>query len=213
MLVSIYAANEYRAKGQFLTLTYNDENRPQGLKHSDFASFMKRLRFYDSTPGVKFHIAGEYGEKSGREHFHILIYNHRYDLEQISRAWNKGFVYDGTLTPQSIKYVSGYVCKRGYNPDSGKRPPYGRTSVNLPDGMSIKEITRMCVTGKILYNGRTFAAPAIWRRRYNDIWKFLESERAEYNFRFEKKDLTPEYVSGIMNQRELKRICKKVRFV
>lgn len=122
MIVSVYAAAEYKKKGQFLTLTFNDEFRPDGLDHTIFQKFMKRLRKRDRTPDVKYFMAGEYGESEGhthREHFHVLFYNHKYSMEDVEAAWcdpetgrSFGFSYDGTLTPASMKYVSGYVDKK-----------------------------------------------------------------------------------------------------
>lgn len=229
MIVSIFAAAEYKKKGQFLTLTFNDEFLPDGLDHSIFAGFMKRLRRLDGTPDVKFHVAGEYGQLSGREHFHVLFYNHKYDIELVKRAWRDvqtgrdlGFVYDGTLTPKSIKYVSGYVNKKGYDPGSGKRPPYGRTSCNLPDGLKPEELVKMCSTGKVEYNGRKFSVPQVWRRRYRDIWRYLEEKRDEYNIddimrHGYRKVWTPSQVTAIMDSRDramsLKRFRKKAHNV
>ena len=229
MIVSIFAANEYKTKGQFLTLTFNDEFLPNGLDHIIFAGFMKRLRRLDGTPGVKYHVAGEYGEQSGREHFHVLFYNHKYDIETVKRAWRDvytgrdlGFVYDGTLTPKSIKYVSGYVNKKGYDPGSGKRPPYGRTSCNLPDGLKPSELVKICMTGKVDYNGRKFGVPQTWRRRYRDVWRFFEEKRVEYNLddimrHGYRKQWTPSEVTAIMDARDramsLKRYRKKAHNV
>lgn len=203
-------------------MTYNDEHLPNGLYYPDFSGFMKRLRRLDGTPGVKLYVAGEYGEKSGREHFHVLFYNHKYDIELVERAWRDpntdedlGFVHDGTLTPQSMKYVSGYVSKRGYDPKSGKRPPFGRMSVRLPDGLSEDEILDMCRTGLISYNGRKFLVPTNWRRRYHELWKQTQPARA-YNQTFdaegnrrEKKDWKPEVVSAMMDLRKKKQALKK----
>lgn len=202
MIVSVFAAAEYRSKGQFLTLTYRDDELPVGLNHSHFAGFMKRLRFYDPTPGVKFHVAGEYGEKSGREHFHVLIYNHKYPIDLVERAWGRGFVYDGTLTPKSIKYVSGYVCKKGYDPGSGKRPPYGRTSCNVPDGLTPEEILSVCSTGRVQYNGRSFNVPRAWRRRYSELWKCYSPLREFISDSSEKKSCVAHLVSAIMDDKE-----------
>ncbi len=203
MIISIFAAHEYRKKGQFLTLTYNDENLTDGLYYPDFALFMKRLRRLDGTRFVKMFVAGEYGEDSGREHWHVLFYNYRYPLDLLRKAWNKGFVYDGTLTPQSMKYVSGYVNKKGYCPDSGKRPPFGRSSCNLPDGLSPDEILSMSKTGKVQYNGRKFSVPRNWRRRYQQIWKRFEEERSWYNFEQPHHDLTPDIVRAMMDIRDM----------
>lgn len=217
MLVSIFAAAEYKKKGQFLTLTFNDESLPDGLDHSIFAGFMKRLRRLDGTPNVKLHVAGEYGEKSGREHFHVLFYNYKYDIELVKRAWRDvytgrslGFVYDGTLTPKSIKYVSGYVNKKGYDPGSGKRPPYGRTSCLLPDGLKPSECLEMCKTGKIKYNGRVFSVPRAWRRRYKILWDMYWYERRILQLSEPVREtLTPKQVSDIMDERDRFMAMKK----
>lgn len=212
MIVSVFAAHFYKKFGQFLTLTFNDEFLPDGLNHEIFASFMKRLRRLDGTPDVKFNMAGEYGETSGREHFHVLFFNHRYDMEDVQRAWSDvytgrpfGFVYDGTLTPQSMKYVSGYINKKGFDPESGKKPPYGRSSCNIPDGLTDYEILKMCTTGQVHYNGRNFSVPENWRRRYREIWKPCERIRAEWRDKhIDKKEFTPEQVRAMMDQRDIK---------
>lgn len=213
MIISIFAAHEFKKKGQFLTLTYSDEFLPNGLQHSDFAAFMKRLRKADGTSGVKMFVAGEYGEKSGREHFHVLFYNHKYDIALVCKAWPFGFVYDGTLTPKAMKYVSGYINKKGYDPGSGKRPPYGRSSCNLPDGLKPYEIVEMCKTGKIQYNGRKFGVPYNWRKRYKDIWKYFAKQRDDYQLeqflKHPKDNLTSEQVSAIMDMRDKYLALKK----
>lgn len=203
MIISIFAAHEYKKKGQFVTLTYDDEHLTYGLYYPDFAAFMKKLRRYDGTPDVKMFVAGEYGERSGREHWHVLFYNHRYPLELLQKAWKNGFVSDGTLLPGAIKYVSGYVNKKGYDPGSGKRPPFGRSSCHLPDGLTPDEILSMSKTGKIEYNGRKFSVPRNWRRRYQQIWKHFEEERSFYNFEQPHQDLTPAQVRAIMDNRDM----------
>lgn len=224
MIISIFAAAEFQTKGQFLTLTYNDEHLPNGLKHSDFSDFMKRLRKNTGVKGLKMFMAGEYGSENHREHFHCLFYNHKFPIEEIEKAWRDpdtkeplGFVYDGTLTPKAMKYVSGYISKKGYEPESGKRPPYGRSSCGLPDNLTPKEIVKMSKTGKIGYNGRTFAVPRNWRRKYKDIWNFFQKERedlqtAEYIENYDKNiQLTPERVSAKMDHIELEIALKRAQ--
>lgn len=190
----VYASDYYKKlyikSGQFLTLTFNDEHLPDGLQHEIFSGFMKRLRKLDNTPDVKMTMAGEYGEENHREHFHVLFYNHRYSIDDVNAAWIDvqtkeplGFTYDGTLSPESMKYVCGYINKKGYVPDSGKRPPYGRSSCHIPDGMTESEVERMCRTGKVMYNGREYLAPDLYKRRYADKW----SEWSEYRARERKK--------------------------
>ena len=231
MIVSVFAAHEYKTKGQFLTLTFNDKYKPDGLDHSIFSGFMKRLRKRDGTPDVKFFMAGEYGESGDdhREHFHVLFYNHKYDMKDVDLAWSDpitgesyGFTYDGTCTPASMKYVSGYINKKGYDPESGKKAPYGRSSCNILDGLSDQEIDKMCRTGKIQYNGHKFSVPELYRRRYNEKWKeyhdqreldrhFREMEDIEKNGYMDSKrwNAIIQHVRSEMDERDKKRSIKK----
>lgn len=233
MIVGIFAAAEFKKKGQFLTLTYNDEHLPYGLNHADFAQFMKKLRQNTGIKDLKMFMAGEYGEEGEehREHFHVLFFNHRFPIEEIEKAWTEprkrgrkrkgeqeelkplGFVYDGTCTPEAMKYCSGYVAKGGYDPNSDKRPPYGRFSCHIPDNLTNKEIKKMCQTGKIDYNGRKFSVPELWRRRYADVWQYWNIQRGiykreHYNPNFE---LTPKQVSAIMDMKAIKHAFHKAQ--
>lgn len=226
----IFAAEEFKRKGQFLTLTYNDEHLPYGLRHEDFQNFMKKLRQNTGFKDLKMFMAGEYGEEGEqhREHFHVLFFNHKFPIEEIEKAWTEprkrgrkkkgeveelvpfGFVYDGTCDPAAIKYCSGYVAKGGYDPNSDKRPPYGRFSCFIPDNLKISEIHQMCKTGKIDYNGRSFCVPESWKRKYKELWSSYSAVRAVFRRKHhEEKDLIPAYVSAIMDQRELEHSRRK----
>lgn len=216
MIVSVIAADYYKKmyveNGQFLTLTFNDKYKPDGLDHSIFSSFMKRLRKRDGTPDVKMFMAGEYGETGDdhREHFHVLFYNHKYDIKDVELAWSDpktgesfGFTYDGTCTPASMKYVSGYIDKKGYDPESCKKPPYGRSSVNIPDNVSDSEMEKISRTGRITFNGHTFSVPEKFRRRYSEIWKKYSSLREDHRRQMDNEEY---YKLGCPPRDELKRI-------
>lgn len=206
-IVSAFAVAFIRKRGQFLTLTYNEDSRPGELRHSDFATFMKDLRGYDMTPGVKFRMAGEYGEQKGREHFHALIFNHQYSRANLERAWHeKGFISVAPLTKCRMKYASGYVNKKGFDPASGKRPPYGRSSINLPDGLSVQEVVKMCQIGKLSFDGHNFRVPELYRRRYNLLWRDFKNDRDKL---VQCSSLTYETVRGIMRTEEMRRILRK----
>lgn len=231
MICGVFAASEFKEKGQFITLTYNDEHKPDGLQHSDFAQFMKKLRQNTGVKDLKMFMAGEYGEEGEehREHFHVLFFNHRFPMVEIEKSWTEprkrgrkkageeevlkslGFSYDGTCTPEAMKYCSGYVAKGGYDPKSGKRPPYGRFSCNLPDNLKNSEIKKMCKTGRICYNGRSFSVPSSWRKRYKDVWEHYELQRRLFRLEHfnEKKHLTPKIVSAIMDNKEMKHLLHK----
>lgn len=105
-------------RGDFWTLTYRDPC-PEKLDYSDFSSFLKRLRRLNQTQEnpvpIRFFSCGEYGTKTGRPHFHALIYNDlsRKSDRTLTRLWPHGFSYIGTATPQSIRYTARYCLKFG----------------------------------------------------------------------------------------------------
>lgn len=106
----------------FVTLTYSPEALYSNeLIPSHLSSFMKRLRRYADRMGfigkIRFYGVGEYGEKRGRPHFHVVLFG----LPQrfwhcIKDAW-RGSIVD-IQKPRTIdavaSYVAGYVVKKLY---------------------------------------------------------------------------------------------------
>lgn len=104
----------------FITLTLSDEfltwgfDRPT-LVRRDIQLFMKRLR--KLLPNrVKFYAVGEYGSKTLRPHYHLILFNtgieNKNELEwTILSAWDKGMIHAGYVTEASIRYVAGYLEK------------------------------------------------------------------------------------------------------
>ncbi len=120
----------------FLTLTYNDDHIPinGSLNLSDFQKFMKKLRKKFRGQKIRFYHCGEYGDLSGRPHYHALLFNfdfpdkkhyktkngHRlYKSEICDQLWshpvtkvNMGDALIGNLTFQSAAYCSRYIMKK-----------------------------------------------------------------------------------------------------
>lgn len=105
----------------FVTLTYNPESihiNNHGfyvLNYKDIKLFFKKLRYY--LGNIKYFCCGEYGTKSSRPHYHIILYvlpylDKDFIYQAINKSWNKGFIdvskirHAGCLT-----YVSKYVTK------------------------------------------------------------------------------------------------------
>ncbi len=110
----------------FLTLTYDDFHLPINygfptLKKTDLSAFLKRLRKHFESTKLRFFACGEYGTKTLRPHYHLIIYgypkfeNRWAETELLSRIWKNGNVYLGSVTEQSIAYVSRYVLKKSGN--------------------------------------------------------------------------------------------------
>lgn len=138
----------------FLTLTYDDEHLPSPPSletKKELSKFHKKLwqyldRNYDTK--LRYYTAGEYGDRTGRPHYHSLIFGwypdasdlkpvHKnksgdivYTSESLSKLWGKGKVDVGELTFESAAYVARYVTKKV----NGKRAKEHYKSVDLKTG-------------------------------------------------------------------------------
>ncbi|AXH76367.1 MAG: replication initiator protein [Microviridae sp.] len=124
----------------FITLTYDPENIPKGhtLVKRDLQLFMKRFRKSLEPKKVRFYACGEYGRKSYRPHYHVLIFgwsekregrkllsrsstdNQLYSSDTVNRAWPSGAAVVGDVSLSTCVYVAGYLaknigCKREYD--------------------------------------------------------------------------------------------------
>lgn len=104
----------------FVTLTYTTEHVPitprgfMSLDKTDFQKFMKRLRKEAGTTGIKYYCVGEYGGKTMRPHYHMIIFNCKIDW--IENNWKKGQTHYGEVTGASIGYTLKYISKDGKIP-------------------------------------------------------------------------------------------------
>lgn len=104
----------------FVTLTYDTEHVPLSpngfmtLAKRDVQLFFKRLRKELSVNyahvKIKYYLAGEYGGKSKRPHYHAIMFNLP-NLDLIERAWHLGSVHYGQVTGASVGYTLKYINK------------------------------------------------------------------------------------------------------
>lgn len=107
---------------QFVTLTYDTQHvplTPRGfmtLSKRDCQLFFKSLRkAHDKGTQIKYYIAGEYGGKTKRPHYHIILFNAK--IELIQKAWDKGQVHYGEVNEASIGYTLKYISKPSRIPE------------------------------------------------------------------------------------------------
>lgn len=112
----------------FITLTYDDDHLPSdgSLSKSELQRFFKRLRKF--IP-LRYFACGEYGDHFGRPHYHFLLFTDmslsidRID-KLLSRCWKLGFYKIGTVTNQSIAYVTKYMLKKIGDFKDSKQAPF-----------------------------------------------------------------------------------------
>ena len=124
-------------KAIFLTLTYNNEHLPfsdkgfPSLNKRDVQLFLKRLRKHFCDRKIRYYLAGEYGSRTQRPHYHAIIYgigisdftdlNYRgtneigcpfYSSPCLEKIWSNGFVLFSDVTWRTCNYVARYVLKK-----------------------------------------------------------------------------------------------------
>lgn len=85
-----------------------------GLDKRDLQLFFKRLRKAHGKGNnngrtIKYYAVGEYGGRTNRPHYHIILFNARVEL--IQQSWNLGEVHYGTVTGASVGYTLKYISK------------------------------------------------------------------------------------------------------
>lgn len=105
----------FHKRACWITLTYDDANLPPTLSKKHLSAFVKRLRAALSERDRRFRFfgAGEYGDKYGRPHYHVILFGCSQDDEAlIVAAWGMGRVQVDRLEPAAIAYVAGYTAKK-----------------------------------------------------------------------------------------------------
>lgn len=147
----------------FLTLTYNTDHVPitrngfMSLHSRDIQLFFKRLRkahsMLDTDIAIKYYCAGEYGGKTLRPHYHIILFNvvtelmfsksdlkllkySDYDGKQIveCKQWTLGTCTIGKVSEASVGYTMKYISKPKRIPlhcNDDRRPEYAQMSKGL----------------------------------------------------------------------------------
>lgn len=140
----------------FATLTYSDENLPanDSVSPREVQLFIKRLR---KLYPVKFRYfaVGEYGEDSGRPHYHLALFGFKgcaYGVTRkranccpscdlVSARWGKGHILLGELTKDSAQYIAGYTTKKWTKPEhpglAGRAPEFARMSLRPGIGLGM----------------------------------------------------------------------------
>lgn len=147
----------------FITLTYDDEHIPgmitatgeilrkvqytwkpgeekprsvQILYYPDIQLFLKKLR---KKYKIRYFCAGEYGEKTARPHYHMILYgwkptdlksiykkrcNGYFTSQEMENMWGNGQIQIAQAVPETYRYVAGYVTKKMYEIDGKKANVY-----------------------------------------------------------------------------------------
>lgn len=114
----------------FLTLTYADAHLPEDFSVSvrEMQLFLKRLRKTISPKRIRFYACGEYGERTLRPHYHVIVFGYWpsdalpfkrtpagsivHVSAELSTVWPFGSAHVGRVTAESGGYVARYCTKK-----------------------------------------------------------------------------------------------------
>lgn len=136
----------------FVTLTYAEDRLPEdmSLDPVTLELWLKRFRQKISPLRIRYFAVGEYGEKSMRPHYHVLLFGYPTCLKGrsvyrrssescctncdiVRETWGFGNVMLGTVTLESCGYVCEYVTKNMLDSRDdrlhGREPEFKRQSL------------------------------------------------------------------------------------
>lgn len=105
----------------FVTLTYDEAHVPANgsLSRDHYRRFTHRL-------GFRYYGVGEYGSRSLRPHYHLIVFNFPTTAETsewIQRRWGKGFTSTVDCSPALVNYITGYCAKKLSKVDDPRLAP------------------------------------------------------------------------------------------
>lgn len=163
----------------FVTLTYDDENKPSGnlLCKRDFQLYLKRLRKIHSPSKLRFFGVGEYGNYPNyRPHYHLCLFSDlRIERKQIDYQWKLGFTMTGDVTKDSAQYIAGYTVKKltarndQFLDILSEHAPEFTTMSKMDGGIGLPAVKRIA---KILKNNKFFNKEKVLKELTigNKVW-------------------------------------------
>lgn len=127
MFRCVAETNRWGTVPYFITFTYNNDNLPKdGVQKRDLQLFFKRLRsrldYYGIEHNLRYFAVAEYGSKTKRAHYHVILWNFPEKTfpsvmaiqHFIEKAWSK-FVYvqdkDGKSHRVPLRDTKGHVLR------------------------------------------------------------------------------------------------------
>lgn len=169
----------------FLTLTYDDDHLVYHLGSGlpelcvrDLQLFKKRLRkeqSFISPERLRYYSVGEYGTEFDRPHYHSIMFNlHQSIVPRLAEIWRGGIVHVGSVTSDSVGYVTKYVINR-HGQYQGREPPFAvmsrRPGLGNSYAMSHLKYHKDGLKNVADVNGNTHRLPRYLKDKIFEPWE------------------------------------------
>lgn len=203
----------YHDHNSFITLTYDEENVPFSLNKKHVQDFIKRLR---KNHKIRYFAAGEYGELTGRPHYHIIIFGYSfpdrevlnykkdnilYRSAELESLWPFGHSSVAQVSMATLRYCVKYIFKTNLHPN--QIPPFRLMSRRPIIGHKYLEQFKDEIYrhDNAVVNANKFAVPRAYTKFYSD------EEREELKFRRRDRNIKRD------RTRERLRVKEKVKIL
>lgn len=168
-------------KSIFVTLTYKDLPPNGSISKKDLQKFFKRLRKSLGDRKIRYYASGEYGDRTHRPHYHIIIFGLDFDdVDIIRNAWPYcdwqalGMKPFGLVEQKSIEYVARYIDKKYYGQLAdeiyllhGLEVPFQLCSLGLGREYVDKNADRLREDQITTVRGQIYSLPRYYLNRLN----------------------------------------------
>ncbi|UDN67532.1 replication initiator protein [robinz microvirus RP_39] len=197
-------ALQHGTESAFVTLTYSEDRVPlslRGLPTLEPGQVRRWLHRFRKGGKFRYFVVGEYGDQSGRPHYHAAIYGRGncaggpvrafFDKGKLNReclcemcsavrtTWGFGHIMVGSLTAQSAMYIAGYTTKHmthSLDPRlDGRYPEFARMSLNPGIGAYALQPVVLAVRR----SGQTVPAGLRHSERVYPLGRYLRREIAK----------------------------------
>lgn len=191
---------EMHQYSSFITLTYDPAFLPEdgSLSKKHVSDFLKRLRrqieYHYNQTGIRFFASGEYGEKTSRPHYHILLFGFKFDdlkfhrhtyahgksysvyrSEFLEKSWQYGFSEIGTVERASAFYTAKYIRKKmsgdlAETHYQGKTPEFQLASKKPGIGYPYYEKNKnwLFKEGMVFFSNRHYMVPLYFQKKLKE---------------------------------------------
>jgi len=194
----VHEAYTHKTPSSFITLTYNDENLPDhnNLVPKHLSDFIRELRRKIRPNKLRYFGVGEFGELSGRAHYHAILFGYMpedlkhykkngsgdalYTSPFLDSIWKKGFLTIGEFNTTTAEYCSKYITKaltgekalRYLDPETGelvlKQKPFQRASNRPGIGTEFYNLYKdqMYAFDETIIDGKPRSLPKAYDRKF-----------------------------------------------